>query len=346
MLVFSAVSFVVLYGILRTQGIHPFNPEGFDSGTWDVSFNTAASFVSNTNWQFYAGETTLSYFSQMAGPDRAELPLGRGGHGGAGAVIRGFASRGTKELGNFWRDLTRTVLYILLPLSFAGALLLVVAGGDPDPRHRRRGSRWARRPRRSPIKQLGTNGGGFFNVNSAMPFENPTQFSNFVECLFILLIPAALTATFGRMVGNRRQGWALFGAMAVMLVASVGGHLRRRAERLAGPEGGRRCRTDVADGTTGGNLEGKEQRFGVADSSLWAAVTTAASNGSVNSAHDAYTGIGGRGAAGEHDDRRSDLRRGGLGPLRDAAVRAARGVHRGADGGPHAGVPGQEDRGP
>ena len=165
------------------------------------------------------------------------------------AVIRGFASRGGKELGNFWQDLTRTLLYILLPLAFVGALVLVSQGviqtlsGYVDAHHADRAP--IRRSRSGPaasqiaIKQLGTNGGGFFNVNSAMPFENPTAFSNFVEMLFILLIPAALTATFGRMVGNRRQGWALYAAMAVMMVGGVVVRLRRRAERLAGAEGGR-----------------------------------------------------------------------------------------------------------
>ncbi len=342
-LVFSAVSFVVLYVILRTQGIHPFNPEGFSSGTWDVSFNTTASFVSNTNWQFYGGETTLSYFSQMAGLTVQNFVSAAVGMAVLAAVIRGFAARGVTQLGNFWRDLTRTLLYILLPLSFVGALVLVSQGviqtlGTAD------GLALGPAASQVSIKQLGTNGGGFFNVNSAMPFENPTAFSNFVELLFILLIPAALTATFGRMVGNRRQGWALFGAMAVMLVASIAVTYAAEqngspAQKAAGVE------TAAQDGGTGGNLEGKEQRFGVADSSLWAAVTTAASNGSVNSAPRRLHRHRRRGAAGEHDDRRGDLRRGRIGPLRDAALRPAGGVHRRADGGAHARVPGQEDRG-
>ena len=300
-LVFSALFFVVLYVILRTQGIHPFNPEGFDSGTWDVSFNTAASFISNTNWQFYGGETTLSYFSQMAGLAVQNFVSAAVGMAVLAAVIRGFASRGAAELGNFWQDLTRTLLYILLPLSLVGALILVSQGviqtlsgsvtfdtlGGAE-------QTLALGPAASQIaiKQLGTNGGGFFNVNSAFPFENATTLSNFVEVLFILLIPAALTATFGRMVGNRRQGWALYAAMAVMLVVTIG--VAYGAEQNGSPaQKSAEVATAAEDGSTGGNLEGKEQRFGIANSAMWAAITTAASNGSVNSSHDAYTGAGG-----------------------------------------------------
>ena len=217
------------------------------------------------------------------------------------AVIRGFASRGATELGNFWQDLTRSVLYILLPISIVGALFLVSQGvvqtmagsyafktlGGFD-------QVLSLGPAASQIaiKQLGTNGGGFWNVNSSFPFENPTAFSNFVENLFILLIPAAATAQFGRMVGNRRQGWALYAAMIVMLLASIG--VAYGAEQNGSPaQHGAGIETAAADGTTGGNLEGKEQRFGIADSTLWATTTTAASNGSVDSAHDSYTGLGG-----------------------------------------------------
>ena len=300
-LVFSALFFVVLMVILRTQGIHPFNPEGFHSGSWDLSFNTAASFITNTNWQYYGGETTLSYFSQMAGLGVQNFVSAAVGMAVLAAVIRGFASRGTKELGNFWQDLTRTLLYILLPLSFVGALVLVSQGviqtlsgyvGFHTPQGL--GQTLALGPAASQIaiKQLGTNGGGFFNVNSAMPFENPTTFSNFVEMLFILLIPAGLTATFGRMVGNRRQGWGLYAAMAVMLVAGV--VVAYAAEQHGSPaEKSAHVAVASANGTTGGNLEGKDQRFGIANSALWATVTTDASNGSVNSAHDSFTGIGG-----------------------------------------------------
>jgi potassium-transporting ATPase potassium-binding subunit len=309
-IVFSAVFFVVLYVILRTQGIQPFNPEGFDSGTWDVSFNTTASFVSNTNWQFYGGETTLSYFSQMVGLAVQNFVSAAVGMAVLAAVIRGFISRGSAELGNFWRDVTRTLLYILLPLSFVGALVLVSQGvvqtlSGSATFETLTGSEQslAVGPAASQIviKQLGTNGGGFFNVNSAYPFENPTQFSNFVEVLFILLIPAALTATFGRMVGNRRQGWAIYAAMLTMLVATMGiGYAAEQNGSPAQKEAGITVdagATDVniegSDEQTGGNLEGKEQRNGIVSSSNWAAVTTAASNGSVNSALDSYTGIGG-----------------------------------------------------
>jgi K+-transporting ATPase ATPase A chain len=300
-LLFSVVSFVVLYIILRTQGIQPFNPTGFDTAPWDVCFNTAASFVTNTNWQFYGGETTLSYFAQMAGLTVQNFVSAAVGMAVLAAVIRGFASRGVKQLGNFWQDLVRTLLYILLPLSFIGALILVSQGviqnlsGSETLTTLTGGQQTlALGPAASQIaiKQLGTNGGGFFNVNSAFPFENPTAFSNFVQVLYILLIPAALTATFGRMVGNRRQGWALFAAMAIMLVATIGiGYAAEQngspAQKAAGLE------MASEDGTTGGNLEGKEQRNGILASSEWAAATTAASNGSVNSAHESFTGIGG-----------------------------------------------------
>jgi potassium-transporting ATPase potassium-binding subunit len=300
-IVFSVLFWVALYAILRTQGIHPFNPEGFDSGTWDVSFNTVSSFVSNTNWQYYAGETTLSYFSQMAGLAVQNFVSAAVGMAVLAAVIRGFASRGAAELGNFWQDLTRTLLYILLPLSFVGALVLVsqgvvqtLSGSVTYSTVQGLEQTLALGPAASQIaiKQLGTNGGGFFNLNSAFPFENATAFSNFVEVLFILLIPAALTATFGRMVGNRRQGWALYAAMAVFLVATIA--VAYDAEQNGSPaQDAAGVDTASGDGSTGGNLEGKEQRNGIVNSASWAAITTAASNGSVNSAHDSYTGLGG-----------------------------------------------------
>jgi potassium-transporting ATPase potassium-binding subunit len=277
-LAFSVVSWIALYAILRTQGIHPFNPDGFDSGPWDLSFNTASSFVSNTNWQYYGGETTLSYFSQMAGLTVQNFASAAVGMSVLAAVIRGFAARSASSLGNFWQDFTRTLLYILLPLSFAGALILISQGVIQSLAEGPVASQVA-------IKQLGTNGGGFFNVNSAFPFENATAFSNFVEMLFILLIPAALTATFGRMVGNRRQGWALYVAMAAMLLATIA--VAYAAESNESPA------LQAAGIEQGGNLEGKEQRNGIVNSAAWAAITTAASNGSVNSAHDSFTGAGG-----------------------------------------------------
>jgi potassium-transporting ATPase potassium-binding subunit len=300
-IVFSLVFFLFLYLILRTQNIHPWNPEGFHSAPWDVTFNTTASFITNTNWQFYGGETTMTYFSQMAGLAVQNFVSAAVGMAVLAAVIRGFASRGVKELGNFWVDVTRSLLYILLPLAAIGTLVLVSQGviqnlsgyvslnglGGLD-------QTLAMGPVASQIsiKQLGTNGGGFFNVNSAFPFENPTQFSNFVEMLFILLIPAAATAQFGRMVGNRRQGWALYATMLIFLVGLFGVAYAAEqngspAQHIAGEQ------TASVDGSTGGNLEGKEQRFGIASSAQWTDITTDASNGSVNAAQDSYTGIGG-----------------------------------------------------
>jgi potassium-transporting ATPase potassium-binding subunit len=292
-IVFSVVFWLALYVILRTQGIHPFNPEGFHSAPWDVTFNTVSSFITNTNWQYYGGETTMTYFSQMAGLAVQNFVSAAVGMAVLVAVIRGFASRGAKELGNFWQDLTRSLVYILLPLSFVGALVFVSQGVIQNlsgyvTAHTLGGAEQtlAMGPVASQIaiKQLGTNGGGFFNVNSAFPFENPSAFSNFVELLFILLIPAALTATFGRMIGNRRQGWALYAAMAALFV--VGVVVAYAAEAHGTP-------AQHAAHVVGGNLEGKEQRFGIANSSLWTTATTDASNGSVNAAQDSYTGIGG-----------------------------------------------------
>jgi K+-transporting ATPase ATPase A chain len=292
-IVFSLVSWLSLYLILRTQGIHPWNPQGFRSGTWDVSFNTATSFVTNTNWQFYAGETTLSNFSQMAGLAVQNFVSAAVGIAVLAAVIRGFARRSAGTLGNFWSDLVRTLLYILLPISVIGALVLVSQGViqtlSPNVDFTTlTGARstLAVGPVASQevIKELGTNGGGFFNVNSAMPFENPNGITNFLEMLLILVIPASLTATFGRMVGSRRQGWALYAAMLVLFVAGVGIVCAAEAHGSVAQH---------AAGIAGGNLEGKETRFGIASSSLWAAITTVTSCGAVNAALDSLTGIGG-----------------------------------------------------
>ena len=301
LVVFSLLFWLALYLILRTQSIHPFNPERFHAGPWDLSFNTTSSFVTNTNWQYYGGETTLSYFSQMAGLAVQNFVSAAVGMAVLAAVIRGFAARGVAALGNFLQDLVRTLLYILLPLSLVAALVLVSQGviqtlGASASYTGVQGidQTLALGPAASQIaiKQLGTNGGGFFNVNSSMPFENPTQLSNFVEMLFILLIPAALVITFGRMVGSRRQGWALYAAMAGMLVIAIG--VAYAAEQHGSPaQKAAGLEVAAGDGTTGGNLEGKEQRFGIASSSEWTAATTAASNGSVNSAHASYTGAGG-----------------------------------------------------
>ncbi len=283
---FSLFGWLVLFLILRTQTLHPFNPEGFHSGTWDLSFNTASSFVTNTNWQYYAGETTLSYFSQMAGLAVQNFVSAATGIAVAIALIRGIVARRTANpvLGNFWRDLVRATFFVLLPISVIGAVVLMSQGVIQTLGGSVAGM--ARGPVASQevIKQLGTNGGGFFNVNSAYPFENPTAFSNIFEIFLILCIPAALTATYGRMVGSRRQGWALFGAMSALFAAGV--VVVYLAEMHGTP-------AQHAAGIVGHNMEGKDQRFGISGSALWTAVTTVTSCGAVNAAFESLTGIGG-----------------------------------------------------
>ncbi|MGZ6643864.1 MAG: potassium-transporting ATPase subunit KdpA, partial [Solirubrobacteraceae bacterium] len=283
---FSLFGWLVLFAILRTQTLHPFNPQGFHSGTWDLSFNTASSFVTNTNWQYYAGETTLSYFSQMAGLAVQNFVSAATGIAVAIALIRGIVARRTANpvLGNFWQDLVRACFWILLPISVVGAVVLMSQGVIQTLGGTVGGL--ARGPVASQevIKELGTNGGGFFNVNAAHPFENPTAFSNLFEMFLILCIPAALTATYGRMVGSRRQGWALFGAMSVLFAAGV--VVVYLAEMHGTP-------AQHAAGVVGHNLEGKEQRFGISGSALWTAVTTVTSCGAVNAAFESLTGIGG-----------------------------------------------------
>jgi K+-transporting ATPase ATPase A chain len=285
LIVVSLLFVLLLFVILRTQGAHPFNPGDFKSGPWDLSFNTATSFLTNTNWQFYGGETTLSYFSQMAGLAVQNFVSAAVGIAVLVALIRGIAARhGNGTLGNFYKDLTRILLYILVPLSVVATVVLVSQGvlqtlgagvGDI-----------ARGPVASQeaIKMIGTNGGGFFNVNSAYPFENPTAFSNLFEMFLIVLIPASLPFAFGRMVGSRRQAWTLFGAMSFLFVVSV--VVVYLAERHGTPAA-------HAAGLIGGNLEGKEQRFGVASSSLFTAITTVVSCGAVNTAFESLTGLGG-----------------------------------------------------
>ena len=303
-LLFSLASWLLLYVLLRGQGALPpglsGNPTDLSAAPWDVTFNTTSSFVTNTNWQYYAGETTLSYVSQMTGLAVQNFLSAAVGLAVAIAVIRGISARSGTTLGNFWVDLTRGVVYVLLPIAFVGALVLVGQGvlqtlGGPITFDTLVGGTQtlARGPVASQeaIKLLGTNGGGFFNVNSAMPFENPTGFSNLVEMLLVLMIPAALTATYGRMIGNRRQGWAIFAAMTAMFVALVvvitlAEHAGSPAQHAAG------LRTGAIDGSSGGNLEGKEQRFGTAGSGLFNTVTTATSAGAVNSAMESMTGLG------------------------------------------------------
>jgi K+-transporting ATPase ATPase A chain len=292
MLIFSLFSWLALYLLLRSQSVHPWNPSGFGAGPWDLSFNTASSFVSNTSWQYYGGETTLSYFSQMAGIAVASFTSAAVGISVAIALIRGIARRESELLGNFWADLVRSLIYVLLPLSVVGGLVLGAGGviqtlGGPVATGGVMGAKTlALGPVASQeaIKLLSGDGGGFFNVNSAMPFENPTASTNFVEILLMLLIPAALTYTFGRMVGRRRQGWALFAVMLSVFVVGVG--VLYAAEVDGSP-------AIHAAGAEGPNLEGKEQRFEAAGSSLFVAASTAGGDGAVNAALDSFTGLGG-----------------------------------------------------
>ncbi len=330
LLVFSALSFLVVYLLQRLQGLLPLNPQKYGAVTPDLAFNTAISFTTNTNWQNYGGETTLSYLTQMVGLTAQNFASAAAGMAVLMAFIRSLARKQTTKLGNFWVDLTRGTLYILLPMSIILALLLVSQGvvqtlspykqvsllqpstyqqpnldTSGNPVTDSQGNPvmatvplttqvLAVGPAASQIaiKQMGTNGGGFFNTNSAHPFENPTPLSNFLEMLAILLIPAGLTYTFGKMVGSTRQGWAILAAMLLLLWVPMG-------LALASEHGGNPALTSLGvDQTTsginpGGNMEGKEVRFGIVNSAMWATMTTAASNGSVNSMHDSYTPLGG-----------------------------------------------------
>jgi K+-transporting ATPase ATPase A chain len=310
MLAFNLSGIVVLYALQRLQGGLPWNPQRLGAVSPDLAFNAATSFTSNTNWQNYGGEFTLSYMTQMLGMTVQNFVSAATGMAILAALIRGLIRQSTQALGNFWVDLTRSILYILLPLSFILALALVSQGVvqtfSPYPTARLvqpvidsqgnqvTGQVLAVGPAASQIaiKQLGTNGGGFFNTNSAHPFENPTPLSDLLEMLSILLIPAALCYTFGKMVGDTRQGWSLLFAMMAILVAFLG--LANLAEYQPNPALTRLGVDQTAsDLNPGGNMEGKEVRFGVTNSTLWAIATTAASNGSVNSMHDSYMPLGG-----------------------------------------------------
>ena len=285
--VFSLVGFLVLYVVLRTQTLHPFYTGDFHSAPWDVSFNSAASFVTNTNWQFYGGETTMTYFSQMAGLAVQNFLSAAVGLAVAVALIRALAARrsadDTPSIGNFWQDLTRATFYVLLPISIIAAVLLVSQGVLQTLGGAAGGLARGPVASQEAIKLVGTNGGGFFNVNSAYPFENPTQFSNLLGTFLMLCIPASLTYTYGRIVGNRRQGWAIFSVMSLLFLVSVA--VVFLAERHGTP-------AQQLAGVVGGNLEGKEVRFGTTSSALWTAVTTATSTGAVNAAFESLTGIG------------------------------------------------------
>jgi K+-transporting ATPase ATPase A chain len=304
-IIFSLAGWLLLYFILRTQTLWNWtglNPQKFHSGTWDVSFNTTSSFVTNTNWQYYGGETTMSYFSQMAGLTVQNFLSAGVGIAVAVALIRGIVSHSGSSIGNFWQDLVRTVLYVLTPISFVVAIVLVFQGSIQNLSHYivahgvtgGGGQSIAMGPVASQeaIKELGTNGGGFFNVNSAHPFENPTGFTNLVEMLAVLIIPAALVFMYGRMAGNRRQGHAIYATMMVMflgavVVAYIAEAHGSPAQHAAG------LHTHAIAGSVGGNMEGKEQRFGIAGSALFDVITTVTSCGAVNSAIESFTGIGG-----------------------------------------------------
>jgi len=293
MLFFHVGGFLILYVLMRAQAMLPFNPAGQSAVAEDLSFNTAASFITNTNWQNYGGESTMSYLVQMAGLAHQNFLSAATGIVLAMALIRGFARASARTVGNFWVDITRCTLYILLPICIPYALFLVWQGipqtlGPYVDATTLEGAKQtiAVGPVASQvaIKMLGTNGGGFFNANAAHPFENPTALSNFVQMISIFAIGAALTNVFGRMVGNERQGWAILAAMGVLFIAGV---VVCYAAEAAG--------TPLLDalGLTGGNMEGKEVRFGIVASALFAVITTAASCGAVNAMHDSFTALGG-----------------------------------------------------
>ena len=312
-LAFSAASFGVLYAILRLQGHLPLNPSDYPGMSWNVAFNTAISFVTNTNWQFYAGESTLSYLSQMTGLAVQNFASAAVGIAVMAAVVRGFARRGTGELGNFWVDLVRITLYALVPLAVVIGLVLGSQGviqtfDDPITYQTLEartlgvtddtGAPVTQSIYRGPvasqiaIKQAGTNGGGYYNSNSAVPFENPSSFTNYLELLSEIAIAFALTYTFGLMVGSRRQGWALFAAMMAILIISIAviAPSEQRGSEVLKSSG---VALEAGDGQSGGNMSDKEVRFGSAPTALWAAVTIGTSTGAVNSGHDALTGAGG-----------------------------------------------------
>jgi K+-transporting ATPase ATPase A chain len=295
MLAFSFLAFLVLYALLRIQAVLPLNPAALGPVTPDLAFNTAASFVTNTNWQSYGGETTMSHLSQMAGLTVQNFVSAAVGIALALALTRAFANSQSRDLGNFWVDVTRCVLYVLLPLSIVMALAFVLLGVPQTllgavkvTTLEGAEQTLAMGPVASQVavKQLGTNGGGFFNANSAHPFENPNAWTNLIQAWAIIVLPFALAFTFGRMIGDKRQGLALAAVMAVLLIAATGATYWAEAS-------GNPIVTSAAVERAPGNMEGKEVRFGVASSALWAAATTGASNGSVNSMHASFTPLGG-----------------------------------------------------
>lgn len=329
-LIFNLLGVLAVFALQRLQAYLPFNPQGLPGVSSDSAFNTAVSFATNTNWQGYSGEVTMSYLTQMLGLTVQNFVSAAAGMATLVALIRGFTRRNTDTIGNFWVDLTRSTLYILMPLSLILALVLVGQGvvqtfspyrsvplietvSYEQPKLGADGVALqdaAGKPimesveakvqviavgpaaSQIAIKQLGTNGGGFFNVNSAHPLENPTPLSNFLEMLSILLIPSALCYTFGMMVGDTRQGWAILAAMTLILVALI--FVEVPLEQIGNPAlASLSVDQSATVSQSGGNMEGKETRFGITNSALWAIVTTAASNGSVNAMHDSFTPIGG-----------------------------------------------------
>jgi len=315
MIFFNAAGLLFVYSVQRLQHLLPLNPQALAAPSADSAFNTTISFVSNTNWQSYSGEVTLSYLSQMLGLTVQNFVSAATGIACLTALVRGLARQEGKGIGNFWTDLVKSTLYILLPLSFALSLMLCAEGvvqtyqpyASYTPIERLTAASEAKSAEGGPplvalgpaasqvaIKQLGTNGGGFFNVNSSHPLENPTPLSNLLECLSILLIPAALCHTFGRMVGDSRQGWAILTAMTIIFTGFLATTytsetwISKDIHSLG-------VDASASPIKPGGNMEGKEVRFGIANSALWATATTAASNGSVNSMHDSYNPLGGLG---------------------------------------------------
>jgi K+-transporting ATPase ATPase A chain len=293
MLLFHVGGFLIIYGLMRLQALLPFNPQEQSAVAQDLSFNTAISFITNTNWQNYGGESTLSYLTQMVGLTHQNFLSAATGIALAVALIRGFSRSSMRTIGNFWVDVTRCTLYVLLPICIVYTLFLVWQGmpqtlGAYVEATTLEGARQtiAVGPVASQvaIKMLGTNGGGFFNANAAHPFENPTALSNFVQMISIFALGAALTNVFGRMIGNQRQGWAILAVMGVLFLSGVAVTYWAEANGTSILSG---------LGLTGGNMEGKEVRFGIVASSLFAVVTTAASCGAVNAMHDSFTALGG-----------------------------------------------------
>jgi K+-transporting ATPase ATPase A chain len=307
---FTLAGVISLYALERLQGVLPLNPQKLGAVSPGLAFNTAISFNTNTNWQSYGGETTMSYLTQMFGLTVHNFLSAAVGMAILVALVRGFTRHFARTIGNFWVDMTRSVLYILLPLATILAIILASQGVVQtfSPNHtatlvqatqNASGQAVAQQTiavgpvaSEEAIKQLGTNGGGFFNVNSAHPFENPTPLTNFLEMLSILLIPAALCYTFGKMAGDTRKGWALLAAMTIIFIVMVS--VAVRAEQGGNPAlTGLNVDQAASNIQSGGNMEGKEVRFGAANSALWAAATTGASNGSVDSMHDSFTPLGG-----------------------------------------------------